>query len=158
MKDGHGRIVGTSKVARDISDQKRTEAERAELHRRLTSLVDASASLLHSPDTSSVLAAVMRGAQELLVADAYTLWMSDAERGGWRVVESSGVSPAFATRIVASYQGARFDPCHPSRARWPSPMSASTHCWRSGFRRMATKAFGRCSSARCTWDLSAAQR
>ena len=117
VRDGHGRIVGTSKVARDISDQKRTEAERAELHRRLTSLVDASASLLHSPDTSSVLAAVMRGAQELLVADAYALWMSDAERGAWRVVESSGVSPAFATRIVASYQGASVRPVPPfSRA------------------------------------------
>ena len=45
VKDADGRIVGASKIARDISARKRDEAERAELHRRLTMLVDASASL-----------------------------------------------------------------------------------------------------------------
>ncbi len=117
VKDRDGRIVGASKVARDIADRKRTETERAELHRRLTSLVVASASLLQAVDTSSVVAAVMKVAQELLVADAYALWMCDAERAVWRVVESAGVSATFAGRVIESHGGSPVRPVTPfSRA------------------------------------------
>ena len=48
----------------------------------------------------------MEVAQALLVADGYALWASDPEQGAWRVLESAGVSAAFAAREVASHQDA----------------------------------------------------
>ena len=101
-----GGSSGASKVARDISERRRAERERAEFHRRLTTLVEASASLLHSSDASSVVAATMEVAQRLLVADGYALWASDPEQGSWRVLESAGVSATFAGRVVASHRDA----------------------------------------------------
>ena len=104
VKDADGRIVGASKIARDIGARKRDEAERAELHRRLTMLVEASASLLGSPETESVRSATMSLARQLLVADGYAVWGSDSE-SGWRAVKSEGVSAAFASRVIMSYRG-----------------------------------------------------
>jgi PAS domain S-box-containing protein len=105
IKDPDGRVVGASKIARDITARKQSEAERAELHRRLTMLVEASASLLESPRTESVRSAAVSLARRLLVADAYAVWMSDVEHPGWRVVESDGISSAFAERVIDSYEG-----------------------------------------------------
>jgi PAS domain S-box-containing protein len=105
VKDAGGRIVGASKIARDITARKQDEAARAELHRRLTLLVEASASLLNSPETESVRSATLTLAQRLLVADGYAVWMSDPDRPGWRIAESHGVSAAFSSRVIASHQG-----------------------------------------------------
>jgi PAS domain S-box-containing protein len=105
IKDPDGRVVGASKIARDITARKQSEAERAELHRRLTMLVEASASLLESPKTESVRSAAVSLARRLLVADAYAVWMSEIERPGWRVVESDGISSTFAERVIDSYEG-----------------------------------------------------
>ena len=110
VKDADGRIVGASKIARDIGARKRDEAERAELHRRLTMLVDASASLLGSPETESVRSATMSLARQLLVADGYAVWMSAPDHVGWRAVKSEGVSAAFASRVIASYRGGAAPP------------------------------------------------
>lgn len=110
VRDTGGRIVGASKVARDISARKRDEAERAELHRRLTMLVQASASLLHSPDTQSVVAATIALAQRLLVSDGYAVWLNEPEAGIWRMVKSAGVSSRFAGRILASGRDASSPP------------------------------------------------
>jgi transcriptional regulator with GAF, ATPase, and Fis domain len=105
VKDAEGRIVGASKIARDISARKRDEAERAELHRRLMMLVAASASLLESPETESVRFATVSLARQMLVADGYAVWAVEPDRSGWRVVSSDGISAAFASRVIASYRG-----------------------------------------------------
>jgi PAS domain S-box-containing protein len=104
VRDGQGRIVGASKIARDIGARERDEAERAELHRRLTTLVAASATLLDSPESESVREATVSLARELLVADGYAVWMSGPEHR-WRVVKSEGVSSTFANRVIDSYRG-----------------------------------------------------
>jgi PAS domain S-box-containing protein len=105
IKDPQGRVVGASSIARDITGRKQAEAERTELHRRLTMLVEASASLLQSPKTQSVRSATVSLARRLLVADGYAVWSSDEEHPGWHVVESDGVSPSFACRVISSYEG-----------------------------------------------------
>jgi PAS domain S-box-containing protein len=105
VKDGAGRIAGASKIARDISARKRDEAERVELNRRLTMLVEASASLLDSPETESVRAATVTLARQLLHADGCAVWASEPGRA-WRVVKSEGISAAFAGRVIASDRGA----------------------------------------------------
>jgi PAS domain S-box-containing protein len=106
VRDGAGRIVGASKIARDISARKRHEAERAELHRRLRLLVDASASLLNSPETEAVRSATLALARRLLAADGYAVWVSDPGQPRWRVAKSHGVSAGFASRVIASYRDA----------------------------------------------------
>jgi PAS domain S-box-containing protein len=106
LKDAEGRIVGASKIARDISARKRNESERAELHRRLTTLVAASASLLDSPETESVRSATVSLARQLLVADGYAVWGTEPGQAGWHVVKSDGISAAFANRVIASHLGA----------------------------------------------------
>ncbi len=107
VRDSRGQITGASKVARDIRARKRAEAARAELHRRLATLVAASATLLNAPETASVVAATITLAQQLLVADGYAIWATDPHRGGaWCVVRSHGISDAFASRIIEPTESA----------------------------------------------------
>ncbi len=105
VRDQSGRVVGASKIARDISARKQAEADRAELHRRLRMLVEASTSLLESPKTESVQFASVELAKRLLVADAYAVWVSDPQRPAWHIVESEGLSSAFANRAIDAYRG-----------------------------------------------------
>ena len=105
VKNADGRIVGASKIARDITSRKQDEAERAELQRRLSLLVEASASLLNSPETESVRSATMTLARQLLVADGYAVWVNDPGQPGWRVAASEGVSDEFSNRVISSYRG-----------------------------------------------------
>ena len=106
VRNAQGRIVGASKIARDISARRQSEAERAELYRRLSLLVTASASLLEAPETDAVRAATVTIARQLMVADGYAIWAHDANRPGWRIVRSEGVSSRFASRVIASHEGA----------------------------------------------------
>ena len=105
VKNADGRIVGASKIARDITPRKRDEAERAELQRRLSLLVEASASLLNSPETESVRSATMSLARQLLVADGYAVWVNDPGQPGWRAAASEGISDDFSNRVISSYRG-----------------------------------------------------
>ena len=105
VTDGHGRIVGASKIARDITARKRNEAERTELYRRLATLVTASASLLDSPEAESVRSATLSLARQLLAADGFALWSASAEQPHWRIERSEGISPAFAKRVVQTGRG-----------------------------------------------------
>jgi PAS domain S-box-containing protein len=105
IRDGEV-IVGCSKIARDITSRKRSEAELADLHRRLTTLIAASASLLDSPDSTSVQTATIALARELLAADAHAVWRIDGPTGGWHPVGTEGLSAQFATRVISSYRGA----------------------------------------------------
>ena len=102
VRDASGRIVGASKVGRDISARLQMEAERAELHRRLATLVTASSSLLNSPETQSVTAATIALAQQLLVADGYAVWATDPEGSAWHAVGSKGVSDDFANCVLVA--------------------------------------------------------
>jgi PAS domain S-box-containing protein len=117
IRDRDGRIIGASKVARDISARLRIEAERTELHRRLTILVNASASLLDSPETESVLGATISVAQQLLVADGHAIWAVDGEEGPWRAVRSEGISPKFAARAFPTTRHTTVPACTSFRRR-----------------------------------------
>ncbi len=105
VRDATGRITGASKIARDISARRLYEAERAELQRRLTLLVEASASLLDTPETESVRSATLGLARQMLIADGYAMWASDSEDGAWHIVRSEGVSDRFAGRVISSHPG-----------------------------------------------------
>ncbi|MEQ1728883.1 MAG: ATP-binding protein [Vicinamibacterales bacterium] len=103
-----GRVVGASKIARDISDRRRAEralaevrAAQVDLRRRLTTIIDASGHLLMSPRTDDVLPALLLVAREVLPSDAVAVWRADD--GQWRVAASHGLSASFVeTSSVAS--------------------------------------------------------
>jgi PAS domain S-box-containing protein len=99
VRNAEGRVIGASKIARDIGVRKHNEAERAELHRRLNMLVEASATLLTTLETESVLATTIALARQLLGADGNAVWEKNQD-GLWRVTSSEGLSTAFTKEVV----------------------------------------------------------
>ena len=117
IRDADGSIIGASKIVRDISERRRVEqalaeaeARRADLHRRLAALVDASASLLGSPRIEDVLPAILRLAGDVVAADAYAVWRFDAVRKAWQIASHVGVSDAFAAVVVTSHEAREASP------------------------------------------------
>jgi PAS domain S-box-containing protein len=97
--DPSGHIVGASKIARDITERKRFEAELNDLQHRLMALASASATILGTLDVDSVLSAVLDIARDVCAADAYAIWQLD-DAGAWRPVRTFGVSEEFAEQVV----------------------------------------------------------
>jgi PAS domain S-box-containing protein len=95
-----GTIVGASKIARNISERKRIEAEVRDLQSRLMGIAVASASILGSPSVAAVLSAAIDAAREVFAADGYAVWRVD-DAGHWKAEGSYGVSEAFASRVIA---------------------------------------------------------
>jgi len=101
IRDASGKIVGASKIARDITERKQFEAELRDSHRRLMGLAVASASLAGAPNVDAVLSAAIDLARDVFEADGYAVWRVDAG-GNWRVVRSFGISREFATRVISA--------------------------------------------------------
>ena len=96
-----GSIIGASKIARDISERRRSdetlvrlEADRADLQRRLLALVGASQSIVGKRTVPEVLDATMKLAVDLVGADGYVVWRQ-AEEGRWIPARFKGVSQEF---------------------------------------------------------------
>jgi PAS domain S-box-containing protein len=104
IRDATGVIVGASKIARNISDRKRFEAQVHDLQHRLMGLAVASASILDSPNVDAVLSAAIELARDVFAADGYALWRPD-DQGLWKVVRSLGISEEFAARVIAANAG-----------------------------------------------------
>jgi PAS domain S-box-containing protein len=101
IRDGSGAVIGASKIARNISDRKRIEAELRNSQHRLMGLAVASASMVGSPTVDTVLSEAIHLARDVFSADGYALWRIDRD-GAWRVVRSFGVSHEFAGRVVSA--------------------------------------------------------
>jgi PAS domain S-box-containing protein len=101
IRDATGAVVGASKVARNISDRKRIEAELQDLQRRMMGLAVASASILGSPNVDAVLSATVELARDVFSSDGYALWRMDAGKE-WRIVKSLGISDDFAARVITA--------------------------------------------------------
>ena len=115
IRDRDRQVVGASKIARDISEQKRIEHELREVQHRLMGLATAAASLVGSPNVDAILSAAIGVARDVFRADGYALWRVNAA-GEWRIVRSFGVSDAFASRIVRVDAA---EPGHRSESRVP---------------------------------------
>ena len=92
IRDDDGRVVGASKIARDITERRRAEvalaaaeAQQADLRRRLVALVAASGMLFGSPKMHDVLPALVVLARTLLRADGYAVWRLDPREKQWRI-------------------------------------------------------------------------
>ena len=109
VRNEAGKVVGVSKIARDLSERRRAERElesarlrQGDLQRRLTMLVAASSSLLVSPRVEDVMPAALNLLAQLLDADGGALWRMS--QGVWRIGACHGVSEAFAKRVIATYR------------------------------------------------------
>lgn len=71
---------------------------RSRLYAKLTALIETSRILLGATRLHAVLPAVVQVARNLIAADGYAVWRQT--EAGWRIVESNGISPAFATATV----------------------------------------------------------
>ena len=80
------------------------DSELQVLRDQLLALATASASLLGSPVVEDVLAATVKLARDVFAADGYAVWRYGAG-GPWRIVQSHGVSDAFAARVIAVNAG-----------------------------------------------------
>ncbi|HEX8353668.1 MAG TPA: ATP-binding protein, partial [Pyrinomonadaceae bacterium] len=119
-----GQPVAVEGIARDVTERVRAAAERERLlesareardqaeealrqrrgvEERLRALVDASSSLLGSPQTEAVLPAVVDLARSLIEADAYAIWRILPAESAWAVVASSGLSEEYGRdRVVVT--------------------------------------------------------
>jgi PAS domain S-box-containing protein len=110
--DADGRVIGASKIARDISDRRRaetaladTEARRLDLQQRLVALLAASGTLFSSPRLADVVPAVLALGKTLIRADASAFWRFDHASSRWLVAGSTGLSDEFSRRIMESFEG-----------------------------------------------------
>ena len=87
------RLLDEARAARD--DAEVALAQRRDVEERLRTLVEASASLLGSPQMEVVLPAVLALSHRLVAADAYAIWRYSAKESAWAVVASSGLSEEY---------------------------------------------------------------
>jgi PAS domain S-box-containing protein len=102
VRDSRGRIVGASKVARDISERKRTELALQESERRLAAEVSALATLnewstrlWRSRTLDEGLNQILAGVIELLGAEKGTVQMLDANGSTLSIVAQCGFGQDF---------------------------------------------------------------
>jgi signal transduction histidine kinase len=99
IRDASGTVIGASRSGRDISERRAAEDNIRELQTRLVALAAASGRLLRSPNMDDVTQAVLAIARDLLPADGYAVWRSDAA-GWWRVEASAGLSAEFVAGVI----------------------------------------------------------
>ncbi|HEX4749853.1 MAG TPA: GAF domain-containing protein [Bryobacteraceae bacterium] len=94
-----GHVRGVVILVEDISSRKRAEDAEQELERQLTLLIEASSSLLASPETQDVLRNILDVARRFVEADAYSVWRRDGQI--WKIVVSEGLSPQYSSSVSA---------------------------------------------------------
>ncbi len=104
IKDASGRIVGASKIARDISDRRRMERDLHAANQRLLGLAGAAASIVGATTVDAVLTTTIEVARDVFDADGYALWRV-ADDGAWRIARSYGLSKEFEERTITPHQG-----------------------------------------------------
>ena len=97
-----GYVKGLVVLVEDISDRKRAEDAEQELERQLTLLIEASGTLLASPETADVLRTILDLARRFIEADAYSVWRKDGDT--WRIVASEGLSASYSSQAFGSGQ------------------------------------------------------
>ena len=112
IRNDDGKVIGASKIARDITEQKQTlaaltkaESERADLQNRLIAITAGSGSLLSSPRLADVLPKVLSLAADLIAADCYAVWRLDVQQRVWEVISHAGLSEDFAVSRSRVQQG-----------------------------------------------------
>ncbi len=100
------RVSTVLTIVRDITEQKRAEEGQIALERELLLLIEASGTLLASPDSADVSRKIVELAQQFVSADAYALWRMQTGTETWHMSSWSGLSNQFVERsLVPSSAG-----------------------------------------------------
>jgi PAS domain S-box-containing protein len=131
MSDGSVRWLGT---AIDIHDRKQAEEERAEalnrehalrrqaeeslavqrrIEQQLLLLVEASSTLMASPDSAHILNTILNLAGRFVGADAYAVWRKEADGTVWNIVAAEGLSDQYSRTLREQVGGVNMLPPNP---------------------------------------------
>ena len=99
-RDFDGTVKGVVVLVEDITDKKRAEDAEKDLERQLTLLIEASGTLLASPQTADVLKTVLGLAKRFIDADAYSVWRNTGNL--WQIVSSEGLSAGYDSSMIVS--------------------------------------------------------
>ncbi|MCC2641426.1 MAG: hypothetical protein K0S45_1839 [Nitrospira sp.] len=106
VKDGTGRIVGASKIARDITQAKETERQLAAIRDELAGdaaglerLYDLSAKLIHAQDLSALLGDVLDSGLAMAKAEIGYVQLVDAQSGRLKVMAHRMLGDEFLARF-----------------------------------------------------------
>ena len=105
------RLLEEASTARDVAEE--ALGHRRDVEERLRKLVEASESLLGSPQTEVVLPAVLTLSHRLVAADAYAIWRHDPKAAAWSVVASSGLSDEYTCERIPVTAGTPHMPDRP---------------------------------------------
>lgn len=93
VEESDGTLSGVCGIATDISQRKRLEEQ-------LMLLLEASGSLLATPNSAEVLDTIVQLAQHSIAADGYAVWRERREDGAWSLSASAGLSEEFVRTAV----------------------------------------------------------
>ncbi len=86
-------FVGTLK---DVTDRKLAERAQHEIEQQLTLLIEASGTLLASPESRQVLKNILDVAKRFITADAVAVWRRAEDQLTWHIVAMSGLSENYS--------------------------------------------------------------
>lgn len=98
-RDESGRIVGASKIARDITERKNAENESQRAAHRLRLLWEAAEVLLTAEDPETMLRQLFNNIRQHLDVDTYFNFMVDESGESLKLASYSGISEEEASRI-----------------------------------------------------------
>src|SRR5581483_4097574 len=108
-----GDIPGFVVLVEDISEQKRAEEAQKAIERQLTLLIEASSTLLATPESANVLRTILDLAKRFVEADAYSVWRKADDSTAWQIAAMEGLSANFTSGLTDSYGDARNLPTEP---------------------------------------------
>lgn len=90
-----GRVIEWIGTASDVEDVRRTADDQRDLRARLLALTQGAEPMLSTRSGEAARTGVLSLAQRVLPADAHAIWWLDRASAEWRIVHSSGLSPAY---------------------------------------------------------------
>ena len=100
LRDGNGRIIGASKVARDISVRRQAQETLRKQGERLRLLWEAASVLLTTDETRAMMRSLFSRIAPHLKLDAYFTYLLNDNGEGLRLESSAGISHEDMTRLA----------------------------------------------------------
>jgi PAS domain S-box-containing protein len=87
-------------VREDVRERKRAQELQRAVERQLTLLIEASGTLLASPESADVLRTILDLAKRFIDADAYSVWRKAENSDTWQIAAMEGLSEKYNQRIT----------------------------------------------------------
>jgi PAS domain S-box-containing protein len=97
--DRDGAFLGVLAMFTDVGERKRAEVAQRAVEKQLALLVEASSTLLASPESTDVLKAILDLTKRFIDADAYSVWRRPAQSGAWRIEAMQGLGETYDRSI-----------------------------------------------------------